>query len=142
MQPYMALGHASSQKMNLIGVISHQGTKEHGHYVAITNRGNDWTSYNDAITTQTTLTHLHQSQAYVLMYRKTEHSAGTEKEAPRDSIMASQQLPTEKLKPSHKTHHSVKEPPLHPDPPKKNFTEGEPPSSRKASGRGQPQPHT
>ena len=51
------------------------------------------------------------------MYRKTDHSAGTEKEAPR--VMASQQLPTEKLKPSHKTHHSVKEPLLHPDPPKK-----------------------
>jgi len=71
-------------------------------------------------TTQTTLTHLHQSQAYVLMYRKMEHSAGTENETPRDSIMASQQLPTEKLKPSHKTHHSEKEPLLHPDPPIKN----------------------
>ena len=34
--------------------------------------------------------------------------------------MASQQLPTEKLKLSHKTHHSAKESLLHPDPPKKN----------------------
>jgi hypothetical protein len=102
--------------MKLIGVISHQGTKEHGHYVAITNKGNEWTSYNDAITTQTTLPHLHQSQAYVLMYRKMEHSAGTENEAP-PSIMANQQSPTEKLKPSHKTHHSEKEPLLLPDPP-------------------------
>jgi len=117
MEPYMTPGHAVSQKMKLIGIISHQGTKEHGHYVAITNRGNEWTSYNDAITTQTTLTHLHQSQAYVLMYRKMEHSAGTEHEAPRDSIMASQQLPTEKPKPSYKTHHSKEEPLLHPDPP-------------------------
>jgi len=117
MEPYMAPGHASSQKMELIGVISHQGTREHGHYVAITKRGNEWISHNDAITTQTTPIHLHQSQAYILMYRKTEHSAGMEKEAP--GVMASQQLPTEKLKPSHKTHHSVQEPLLHPDPPKK-----------------------
>jgi len=72
MEPYMTPGHAVSQKMKLIGIISHQETKEHGHYVAITNRGNEWTSYNDAITTQTTLTHLHQSQACVLMYRKME----------------------------------------------------------------------
>jgi len=114
MEPYMVPGHASSQKMNLIGVISHQGTKEHGHYVAITNKGNEWTSYNDVITTQTTLPHLHQSQAYVLMYRKMEHSA--KNEAP-PSIMANQQSPTEKLKLSHKTHQSEKEPLLLPDPP-------------------------
>jgi len=113
----MAPGHALTQKMKLIGIISHQGTKDHGHYVAITNRGNEWTSYNDAITAQTTLTHLHQSQAYILIYRKMEHSAGTENEASRDSTMANQQLPTEKSKPSHKTHHSEEEPPLHPDPP-------------------------
>jgi len=54
----MAPGHASTPKMKLIGVITHQGTKDHGHYIAITNRGDEWTSYNDAITTQTTLTHL------------------------------------------------------------------------------------
>jgi len=116
MEPYMAPGHALTQKMKLIGIISHQGTKDHGHYVAITNRGNEWTSYNDTITAQTTLTHLHQSQAYILIYRKMEHSAGTENEAPRDSTMAKQQLPTEKSKPSHKTHHSEEEPPLYPDP--------------------------
>ena len=52
------------------------------------------------------------------MYRKMEYSAGTEHEAPGDSIMASQQLPTEKPKPSYKTHHSEEEPLLHPDPPK------------------------
>ena len=78
MEPYMAPGHALTQKMKLIGIISHQGTKDHGNYVAITNRGNEWTSFNDAITAQTTLTHLHQSQAYILIYRKMEHSAGTE----------------------------------------------------------------
>jgi len=41
MEPYMAPGHASSHKMKPIGVISHQGTKEHGHYVAITKKGNE-----------------------------------------------------------------------------------------------------
>jgi len=116
MQPYMAPGHATSQKMNLIGVISYQGTKEHGHYVAMTKSENERISHNNAITIQTTQTHLHQSQAYVLMYRKTEQSTGTEKEAPR--VIAGQQLPTEKLKPSHKTLHSGK-PLLHPEPPKR-----------------------
>ena len=81
-ESYMAPGHVSSQKMELIGITSHQGTEKHGHYVAITKRGNGWISHNDAITTQTTPTHLHQSQAYVLMYRKTKHSAGTETGAP------------------------------------------------------------
>jgi len=119
MEPYIAPGHASTQKMKLIGIISHQGTKDHGHYVAITNRGDEWTTYNEAITTQTTVTHLHQLQAYILTYRKTEQSIGTEKKAPRDSTRASQQRPTEKPKPIHKTHQREEEPPLHPDPPKK-----------------------
>ena len=105
MEPYMALGHASSQKMDLIGIISHQGTKEHGHYVAITKKGNERTSCNDAITTQITLTHLHQLQAYVLIYKKTEHSTDTVKDSPSD-VMASQQLPTKKLKVPHKIYHS------------------------------------
>ena len=99
--------------MKLIGIISQQGTKDYGHYVAITNRGNEWTSYNDDITAQTTLTHLHQSQAYILIYRKMEHSDVTEIESPRDSTMANQQLPIEKTKPSHKVHHSDEEPSLH-----------------------------
>ena len=50
------------------------------------------------------------------MYRKTEQSAVTEKEAPR--AIASLQLPTEKPKPPHETLHSGK-PLLHPDPPKR-----------------------
>ena len=95
--------------MNLIGIISHQGTKEHGHYVAITKKGNEWISCNDAITTQIPLTHLHQSQAYVLIYRKIEHSADAVKETPSDAIIANQQLSVKTLKPPH----------TYPDPPKK-----------------------
>jgi len=41
MEPYMAPGYALTQKMKLIGIISHQGTKAYGHYVALTNRGNE-----------------------------------------------------------------------------------------------------
>jgi len=103
MEPYLAPGQASLQKMKLIGIISHQGTKDQGHYVAITSRGNEWTSYNDAITAQTTLTQLHQTQAYIMIYRKVEHSDVTEIDAPRDSTIANQQLPAKKSKPSHKT---------------------------------------
>jgi len=113
----MTQEHAITQKVKLIGIISHQGTKDHGHYTAITNRGDEWTSYNHAITAQTTLSHLHQTQAYILIYRKMEHSDLTEIDAPRDSTMVYQQLPAKKSKPSHKTQHNDEEPPLHPDPP-------------------------
>ena len=67
------------------------------------------------------------------MYRKTEQSAGTEKEAPR--AIASQQLPTEKPKPSHKILHSGK-PLLHPDPPKRE----NPPRQRRPGGEVNPNP--
>jgi len=69
------------------------------------------------------------------MYKKMEHSAGTEHEAPRDSIIATQQLPTEKPKPSYKIHHSEEEPLLHPDPPIK-FSPAEilPPQGRPVVG--------
>jgi len=70
MEPYMTQEHAITQKMKLIGIISHQCTKDHGHYVAITNRGDEWISYNDAITAQTTLSQLHQTQAYILITEK------------------------------------------------------------------------
>jgi len=70
--------------MKLIGIISHQGTKDNGHYTAMTNREDKWTLYNDTITTQTTTKHMHQTQAYVLMYRKTEQSTGMEQSAPID----------------------------------------------------------
>ena len=103
--------------MKLIGIISHQGTKDQGHYLAIMNRGNEWTSYNDAITAHTTLTQLHQTQAYIMIYRKMEHSDVTEIDAHRDSTKANQQSPAKKSKSSHKTLHSYEESPLNSGPP-------------------------
>jgi len=50
----------------------------------MTNREDKWTLYNDAITTQTTTKHIHHTQAYILMYRKTEQSTGMGKSAPID----------------------------------------------------------
>jgi len=61
MEPNLTPGQTTPQKMKLIGIISHQGTKDQGHYVAITKRGYEWTSYNDALTAQTTLTQIHQT---------------------------------------------------------------------------------
>jgi len=58
-------------EMKLIGIISHQGTKDNGHYTAITKKGEEWTLYNGATTTHITTSHMHQTQAYILMYRKT-----------------------------------------------------------------------
>ena len=80
----MTPGHSSTQDMKLIGIISHQNTRDNGHYTAMTNREDKWTLYNDAITTQTTTKHIHQTQAYILMYRKTEQSTGMGKSAPID----------------------------------------------------------
>ena len=137
----MAPGHASTQKMKLIGIISHQGTKDHGHYIAMTNRGDEWTSYNDAITTQTTMTHLHQTQAYILLYRKTEQSTGTGKAAPRDSTMASQPRSTEKPKPRHKTHHREEKPTLQPDPPIKTLLEENLPREGRTDVGANPNPN-
>ena len=116
MKHYLAPGQASPQTMELIGIISHQGTKDQGHYVAIKKRGNGWTSHNDAIVAQTTLTQLHQTQAYIMIYRKMEHNEATGINRPRDSTMAGQQLTAKKFKLSHKTEHSPEESPLHPDP--------------------------
>jgi len=101
--------------MELIGIISHQGTKEQGHYVTITKRGNDWISHNDAIVTQTTLTQLHQTQTYIMIYRKMDHHGVTGTNGPKDSIMVGQQFIAKKFKLSHKTEHSPEESPLHSD---------------------------
>ena len=92
MKPHLAPGQASPQTMELIGIISHQGTKEQGHYVTISKRGNDWISHNDAIVTQATLTQLHQTQAYIMIYRKMDHNGVTGTNGPKDSIMVGQQF--------------------------------------------------
>jgi len=67
----MMQGYPLIPEMELIGIISHQGTKDNGHYTAITKKGEEWTLYNDATTTHITTSHMHQTQAYILMYRKT-----------------------------------------------------------------------
>jgi len=103
--------------MRLIGIISHQGTKDNGHYTAMTNREDKWTLCNDAITTQTTTTHIHQTQAYILMYRKTEQSTGMGKSVLRDSPtkMASQSSSKGKPNPRPKTQQRGETPAPQPD---------------------------
>jgi len=140
MEPYLAPRQASPPKIELIGIISHQGTKDQGHYVAIKKRGNGWTSHNDAIVAQTTLTQLHQTQAYIMIYRKIDHNKATGINAPRDSTMAGQQLTAKKSKISHKTEHSPEESPLHPDPLIK-FPEKNTPRQEGPDGGVIPQPY-
>jgi len=84
LEPYMTPGHSLTHDMKLVGIISHHGTKDNGHYTAMTKRADKWTLYNDAITTQTTMKHLHQTQAQILMYRKTGQRTGMGKPAPTD----------------------------------------------------------
>ena len=64
-------GYTPIPEMELIGIISHQGTKDNDHYSAMTKKEEEWTLYNDAATTHITTTHMHQMQAYILIYRKT-----------------------------------------------------------------------
>jgi len=61
LEPYMTPGHSPSHDMKLVGIISHHGTKDNEHYTAMTRREDKWTLYNDAITTQTTMEHIHQT---------------------------------------------------------------------------------
>ena len=84
MEPYMTPGHSPIQDMKLLGIISHQGTKDNGHYTAMTRREDKWTLYNDAIATQTTTKHIYQTKAYILMYGRTEERIGMVKSAPID----------------------------------------------------------
>jgi len=65
------------------------------------------------------------------MYRKTKLSTWTETGAP---ITRASQQPTEKLKPSYKTHHSLKESLSHPDPPKNPHMENFPREGRPGTG--------
>jgi len=58
-------GYPPIPDMELIGIISHQGTKDNGHYIAMTKKEEEWTLYNDAITTHITTKHIHQTQAYM-----------------------------------------------------------------------------
>jgi len=72
--------------MELIGIITHQGTKEQGHYSTRTRKGNKWISHNDAIVTKVTETELLQTQAYIIIYRKMDHDGGTGTNGLRNSI--------------------------------------------------------
>ena len=101
MTPYLAPGPTSTPRMELIGIVTHQGTKEQGHYIAITKKGNEWFSYNDAIVTQVTVTALLQTQAYILIYRRIEQDAGTGTHRPRHSAMNQNSI-SKKPKLSHK----------------------------------------
>jgi len=94
--------------MELIGIIAHHGTKEQGHYVTITKKGNKWISHNDTIVTQATVTHLLQTQAYIMIYRKMDHDGGTGTNGPRNSITV-QESKTKKSKLSHKMEHRPEE---------------------------------
>jgi len=123
MEPFMAPGLGSAQKLELIGMISYQGTEKNGHYVAVTKKGEDWILHNDATTTQITPAQLHRSQAYVLIYRKTIPSTETETKI---SITDTSQQPTEKLKPTYQGHNGLKKFPPHPDPPKEPYMEQQP----------------
>jgi len=83
LEPYMTPRPPQPHDMRLVGIISHYGTKNNGHYTAITRRGDEWTLFNDAIAVQTPTLQIHQTQAYILMYRKTELRVETMETEPK-----------------------------------------------------------
>jgi len=123
--------------MELIGIITHQGTKEQGHYVTITRKGNEWISYNDAIVTQVTVTELLQTQAYILIYRKRDHDGGTGTHGPRNSTTIQNSI-IKKPKLSHKAEYRPVE--YLPPGPRVKFPEQNNPCQQKSSGGDTPQP--
>jgi len=137
MQPYLAPGHTSTLIMELIGIITHQGTKEQGHYVTITRKGNEWISYNDAIVTQVTVTELLQTQAYILLYRKKDHEGGTGTHGPRNSTTIQNSI-IKKPKLSHKVEYRPVE--SLPPGPRGKFPEQNIPCQQKSIGGDTPQP--
>jgi len=137
MKPYLAPGHTSTQTMELIGIITHQGTKEQGHYVTITRKGNKWISYNDAIVTQVTVTELLQTQAYILIYRKMDHDGGTGTNGPRNSTTIQNAI-IKKPKLSHKVEYRPVE--SLPPGPRVKFPEQNIPCQPKSIGGDTPQP--
>jgi len=138
MKPYLAPGQASTQTMELIGIIAHQGTKEQGHYVTITKKGNKWISHNDAIVTQASVTQLLQTQAYIMTYRKMDHEGGNGTNGPKDSITV-QESTTKKSKLSHKMEHRPEESSLLPGP-RVKYPEQNLPCQQRSNGGEIPQP--
>jgi len=138
MKPYLTPGQASTQTMKLIGIIAHQGSKEQGHYVTITKKGNKWISHNDAIVTQVTLTQLLQTQAYIMIYRKMDHDGGTETNGPKDPITV-QESTAKKSKLLHRMEHRPEESPILPGP-WETYPEQNPSCQQGSNGGDIPQP--
>jgi len=138
MKPYLAPGQTSTQTMELIGIITHQGTKEQGHYVTISKKGNRWISHNDAIVTQVTVTQLLQTQAYIMIYRKMDHEGGTGTNGPRNPITVHEST-VKKSKLSHKIEYRPEEPSLLPGP-WVSYPEQNNPCQQNSNGGDTPQP--
>jgi len=72
------------ERTQLAGITSHHGTKDNGHYTAITKRGENWTLFNDASATHIPTQQVLLTQAYILVYRNPDPRAETMETEPRD----------------------------------------------------------
>ncbi|KIW66082.1 hypothetical protein PV04_08287 [Phialophora macrospora] len=63
-----------SAKYSLVGIVSHQGTRDGGHYVASICRGDDWREFDDSTVKKTTLKAVMEQKRrftpYVIMYER------------------------------------------------------------------------
>ena len=68
----------------LTGIVRHSGSKESGHYVAVTKKSNQWLEIIDEVVTTITLSDLHWcSKAYLLLYESVS--------VPHESMVSSDQ---------------------------------------------------
>jgi len=84
--PYMTLRPPQPQCTQLIRIISHHGTKDNGHYTAITKRGENWTLFNNSDATHVSTQQVLLTQAYILVYRNpaSDSRAEMKETEPRD----------------------------------------------------------
>jgi len=67
--PYTTLELPQPQRPQLVGVISHHGSSDSGHYTAITKKEENWTLFDDNSTIHMPKQQVLQTQAYILLYR-------------------------------------------------------------------------
>jgi len=84
LEPYMTLRPTQPRYTELVGIISHHGTKDNGHYTAIMKRRDDWTLFNDASATQIPTKQVLLTQAYILVYRNSDPRIETMETEPKD----------------------------------------------------------
>ncbi len=68
-------GASRASRLQLYGVVEHQGTFEGGHYVAFVRLGGAWYRMNDSVVKRVDEADVFKAQAFLLFYERTEDGA-------------------------------------------------------------------